>query len=31
VVAEQRLKDAAVALERFADLVYQAREQGGGM
>ncbi|HEY2079385.1 MAG TPA: Chromate resistance protein ChrB [Streptosporangiaceae bacterium] len=31
VVAEQRLKDAAEALERFADLVYQAREQGGGM
>lgn len=31
VVAEQRLKDAADALERFADLVYQAREQGGGM
>jgi Protein ChrB, N-terminal len=29
--AEQRLKDAADALERFADQVYQAREQGGGM
>jgi hypothetical protein len=28
--AEQRLKDAAEALELFADQVYQAREQGGG-
>lgn len=28
--ADQRLKDAADALERFADQVYQAREQGGG-
>jgi hypothetical protein len=28
-VAEQRLKDVAEALERFADLVYQAREAGG--
>jgi hypothetical protein len=28
--ADQRLKDAAEALERFADQVYQAREQGGG-
>lgn len=28
--AEQRLKDAAEALERFADQVYEAREQGGG-
>jgi len=27
--AEQRLKDAAEALERFADQVYQAREHGG--
>jgi hypothetical protein len=28
-VAEQRLKDVTEALERFADLVYQAREAGG--
>lgn len=28
--AEQRLKDAAEALERFAEQVYQSREQGGG-
>lgn len=28
--AEQGLKEAAEALERFADQVYQAREQGGG-
>jgi hypothetical protein len=27
--AEQRLKEAAEALERFADQVYQAREHGG--
>ncbi len=27
--AEQRLKDAAEALEKFADQVYQAREAGG--